>query len=230
MAKPSKKDPKIVKIGIGSPYDFFFEIAQPNLSRFLSDPSPVTAINAAWPLWHLHEWYYWERYPNGDNKKAFADNLIKNECPELGLFRDIADAAKHSRLDRDDVRVDAISIRTRGGAYGTAVYGEVVYGGSVTKLSIDVAGAAHDLCHAIGAAFRFWLGKVLPHHVKVPVAPDNLERSESMLDWCRERLGDERVRKWRWALLQGANAPHYIQRLAFLEADDADAFRRHFQV
>jgi hypothetical protein len=50
-----------------------------------------------------------------------------------------------------------------------------------------------------------------------------------MLDWCRERLGDERVRKWRWALLQGAKAPHYIQRLAFLEADDADAFRRHFQ-
>jgi N-methylhydantoinase A/oxoprolinase/acetone carboxylase beta subunit len=37
----------------------FFEIAQPNLDRFHSDPSPVTAINAAWPLWHLHEWYFW---------------------------------------------------------------------------------------------------------------------------------------------------------------------------
>ena len=62
------------------------------------------------------------------------------------------------------------------------------------------------------------------------MARGNLELSESMLGWCRERLGDESVRKWRWALLQGANAPHYIQRLAFLEADDEAAFRCHFRV
>jgi hypothetical protein len=61
---------KSVKIGIGSSYDFFFEIAQPNLDRFHSDPSPITAINAAWPLWHLHEWYYWEGHPNGIRRNA----------------------------------------------------------------------------------------------------------------------------------------------------------------
>ena len=104
---------KTVKIGIGSAYDFFFEVARPNIDRFLSDPSPVTAINVAWPLWHLHDWYYWESHPSGNDqgRKAFARELIKNECPELGWFRDIADAAKHLKLNRGSVSVDAILIR-----------------------------------------------------------------------------------------------------------------------
>jgi hypothetical protein len=156
----------------------------------------------------------------------FGKKLIKNECAELGWLRDIADAAKHLRLNRGNVRVDAISVRIGGGG----AYGELAFGESLRELSIEVAGVGHDLRHAIRAGARFWVGKVLPHHVELPMAPGSLEPSESMLDWCRERLGDEKVRKWRWALLQGANAPHYIQRLAFLEADDADAFRRHFQV
>jgi hypothetical protein len=83
----------------------------------------------------------------------------------------------------------------------------------------------------MSAAFRYWLGKVLPHPVEVRLSPPNMpECSEIMLNWCRDRLGDEGVRKWRWTLLQGANEPHYVQRLAFLEADDANAFRCRFQV
>ena len=85
-AKRSKKDPKIVKIGIGSTYDFLFEMAQPNLSRFRSDPSPITAINAVWPLWHLCDWYYSQRHPSEDKElDAFRNDLI-NECSELRLF------------------------------------------------------------------------------------------------------------------------------------------------
>jgi hypothetical protein len=70
---------KTVKIGIDSAYDFFFEIAQPNVNRFYSAPSPVTAINAAWPLWHLHEWYYWGKNPNGNEnqQRGFGKRLMK---------------------------------------------------------------------------------------------------------------------------------------------------------
>jgi hypothetical protein len=221
---------KTIKIGIGNSYDFFFEVAQPNINRFLSDPSPITAINASWPLWHVHEWYFWENYPKWTDKKAFGEEIIKKECPELGWFRDITDAAKHLKLNRKSVEVDAISIRMRGGSIGTAALGEGPIGASWKELSIVVAGAAHNLRHAIGVVSRFWLGKVLPHHVKVPMAPDNLERSESMRDWCRERLGDERCPRLKWAELQSANAPHYIQWFAFHEDSDAAAFRHDFQV
>jgi hypothetical protein len=221
---------KTVKIGINSAYDFFFEIAQPNINRFHGDPSPLTAINAAWPLWHLHEWYYWERHQSGSNdkRKKFGEELIKNECSELGLFRDIGDAAKHLRLSRKSVKVDAISIQIVGGLLGGAALGEVALGESRKELSMQVAGAAHDLRYAIGVVSRFWLGKVLPHHMTAAIAPDNLERAESMRDWCRKRLGNETCPRWKWAELQTANTPHFIQRFAFYEHSDAADFGRDF--
>jgi hypothetical protein len=101
-------------------------------------------------------------------------------------------------------------------------------GESKKEISIEVAGAAHDLRYAIGVVSLFWLGKVLPYHVKAPIAPDNLERSESMRDWCRARLGDERCPRLQWAELQSANAPDFIQLFAFYEGSDAADFRRDF--
>jgi len=102
---------------------------------------------------------------------------------------------------------------------------------SLTELLVDVGSATHDLSRVMDASFRYWLGKVLPHWVEFRLSSADLpDHSESMLDWCRERLGDERARKWRWALLQGANAPHYVQRFAFLQAIDAAAFKIRFQV
>lgn len=232
MSHRKRRDPKVVEIGIASPYDFFCQIVQPNLNRFHSDPSLITAINAAWPLWHLCDWYYWQCHPSEDKKfRTFAEERI-DECSELGLFRDIANAAKHSRLTWSNPRVDAIAFRKYvRGALGTDALGAVALGGEVaTELSIDVAGVSHDLRFAIAVVSRFWLGKVLPHCVEAPIAPDNLARAESMRDWCRARLGDEGSPRWKWAELQSANAPHYIQRLAFLKADDKAAFRSHFQV
>jgi hypothetical protein len=225
----------LVDIGIGSSYDFFFEIAWPNYRDFGRNPSPITAVNASWPFWHLHEWYFWERHPTASDtdRRKFVNQVLMNDCPELGWLRDIAEAGKHFRLSRKSppVRVRAISTREFGGPIGSAPIGSTPIAGSMMELLIDVGGATHDLPRVIGAVFEYWLGKILPHHVEFRLAQGELpERSESMLDWCRERLGDEMVRKWRWTLLQGANAPHYVQRLAFLEADDADAFRRHFQL
>jgi hypothetical protein len=103
--------------------------------------------------------------------------------------------------------------------------------GSGVELVVDVAGATHPLRRALGAAFRYWLGKVLSYHVEMRSSPDELpERSEGMLKWCRDRLGDKTARKPRWTLLQEANQPTYVQRFAFLEAKDKRAFKRHFQV
>ena len=227
----------LVHIGIGSSYDFFFEVAWPNYLAVERNPSPISALNAAWPFWHLHEWYFWEHHPSASNAdlRRYVDQVLFQDCPELGWLRDIAEAGKHFKLNRSTppVKVRAISVREEfSGTLGDAPLGAVpLGGGNGPELFVDVGGTTHKLQRAMGAAFRYWLGKVLAHHVEVRFSPGDLpERSESMLDWCRVRMGDERVRKWRWSLLQGANAPHYVQRLAFLEIDDADAFRCHFQL
>jgi hypothetical protein len=227
----------LVDIGIGSSYDFFFEVAWPNYREVGGNPPPISALNAAWPFWHLHEWYFWEHNPSASNDalRRYVDQVLLRDCPELGWLRDIAEAGKHFKLNRINPPVRVLAIWTReeyGGEIGGAPIGVVPLGaGSGPELFVDVGNATHKLQRAMGAAFSYWLGKVLPHHVEVRFSPGDLpERSESMLNWCRDRMGDERVRKWRWALLQGANAPKYLQRLAFLKVDDADAFKRQFQI
>ena len=101
--------------------------------------------------------------------------------------------------------------------------------GSGLEFFVELPGASHSLGHVMGAAWRYWLGKVLPHHIEIPLSPDEMPgRSQEILSWCRDRIGDETARKPRWTLLQGANQPHYVQRFGFLTAEDEQGFRRHF--
>jgi hypothetical protein len=228
----------LVDIGITTSYDFFFEVAWPNYREVGRNPSPISALNAAWSFWHLHEWYYWEHCSSAseEGRERYVHKVLLPDCPELCWLRDIAEAGKHFKLrekKKHPIRVRAISTREEfNGALGSAPLGTVPIGaGSGPELFVDVDGRTCKLQQAMGAAFTYWLGKVLPHQVVIRFSPDDLpQRSERMLDWCRARMGDESVSKWRWTLLQGANAPDYVQRLNFLEADDADAFRRDFQV
>jgi hypothetical protein len=88
----------LVDIGISTSYDYFFEVARPNHEEFTRRPSPRTAVNAAWPYWHLHEWYFWEHKP-APNLKQFEARVLR-ECSELGWLRDIAEAGKHYLLHR----------------------------------------------------------------------------------------------------------------------------------
>jgi hypothetical protein len=224
--------PALVDVGISSSYDFFFEVAWPNHQEVTRRPSPRSAINAAWPYWHLHEWYFWEHNPSASEKdrRLYIDNILLRDCPELGWLRDIAEAGKHVRLNRTNppVRVRGISTREEySGAIGCAPIGVTPIGsGGRLELVVDVGGVTHKLQHVLGAAFRYWLGKVLPHHVEISLPDD---RSESMLDWCRAHLGDESAREWLWAYF-GNNPPSYSRRLIFLEENTADAFRRQFNL
>lgn len=104
----------VVDVGIGSSYDFFFEIALPNYQEAEKNPSPRSALNAAWPFWHLHEWYFWENHPLAANRDLgrYVSQVLLRDCPEIEWLRDIAEAGKHFRLNRTDppVRVRSISV------------------------------------------------------------------------------------------------------------------------
>jgi hypothetical protein len=222
----------IVDIGIATSYDFFFEVAWPNYHNFAIAPSIVTAINASLALWHVRDWRFRERHPDGSRNElnSFTEGLLK-ECPELGWLRDIAESGKHLVLHRspDSVKARAMSTQQHGAGLGMGPISSAPVGSLVTELVIDVGDTTHNLHGVMLPVLTYWLGKVLPYHVEACLASDSLpKRAESMLDWCRERLGAESVRRQRWALLQGADARHFIQRFAFYERSDAADFMRDF--
>jgi hypothetical protein len=223
-----------VDIGIRTSYDFFFEVAWPNYHNFVTAPSIATAVNASMALWHMRDWRFRERQPDGSHPELTRyTNCALEKCPELGWLRDIAESGKHLVLHRSSasVKTRAMSAQQHGTGLGMGPISSAPIGSFVTELVIDVGGTTHNLHGVMLPVLTYWLGKVLPHDVEFSLAPDDLaERVESMIDWCRERLGDERTRKKKWTVLQGANAPHFIQRFAFLERDDAEAFKLRFGV
>ena len=144
----------------------------------------------------------------------------------MGWLRDIAEAGKHRRLHRTNPPIKVKSIRAHHhGGYRSGAIGEGAIGETVTELVVEVGGTTHDLRSVMGAAFRYWLGMLLPYPVEIRLAPDSRnELGERTLEWCRTNVGDEREPKWKWALLEGAGPPHYLQRLIFLEEQTANAF------
>ena len=108
----------VVDIGLGTAYDFFFEIASPNHREFARNPSArLAALNAAWPLWHMCEWYVWDHHPREAEirrtRDAYIDQNLLPECRELGWLRDIAEAGKHFKLGRDRVTITVRAISSR---------------------------------------------------------------------------------------------------------------------
>jgi hypothetical protein len=219
----------LVDIGISTAYDYFFELARPNHDHFIQQPSITTMLNAAWAYWHLHEWYFWDHNPVATNTDLdnFRATLL-DACPELGWLRDIAEAGKHFRLNRrkQHITVKAISTHQHGG-YGDAAVGELAFGETSTTLVAELDDARHDIRGVMHKAFLYWLGMLLPHIVEIRLMPDSVgEMSKCMLEWCRTHLGVEADRKWKWVFIQSAAPPHYIQKIAFLEAVSSDAFRQ----
>src|SRR4051794_2406496 len=111
---------KTVETEIKSSYDYFFEIARPNYREFVGSPSVRTALNTAWPLWHIHEWYFWEEKDKGNilvSRKKYGDKLTE-DYQDMHLVRDIAEAGKHLRLGREPIEVDRISHDILAGTLG----------------------------------------------------------------------------------------------------------------
>jgi hypothetical protein len=219
----------LIDLGIASAFDFFREVAWPNHVAFSRRPSSIAALNAAWAYWHLHEWHFWDHHPSTLSRKE-ADALVQEcrehivrDCPELGWLRDMTDASKHRRLRRR-VRVRSISTRTIGGPLGTAPIGTRPISATLAKIVVDADGVTHDLETVLEAASLYWLGTLLPYRVSVPQGPPEL--SESMLGWCRARLGSEQQGRWKWTLLQPTRSSDTPRQLAFREKADAEAFER----
>lgn len=108
---------KYVDFGIPDARTFFNLVVLPNVQQFEAAPSVQTALNAAWALWHMCEWYWHDLHP--DERLADFRQRVCGICPELQQLRDITDAAKHREVSRDSHAVKNVSTVTgRGGAGG----------------------------------------------------------------------------------------------------------------
>jgi hypothetical protein len=170
MPKPSlgKKPPAAVAqvdFGFTSATEFWDEIVIRAHTRFLGHESRQHAVEAAWAIWHLHEWLWHDKHPGGRTSgadyMAFRDGLL-NSCPELAWMRDITDAGKHRELGRGG-RETTAAARKR------SEKGEVPYrpssaeqGHTGAPLCIHVDGDDHDFADALERVIGWWRSHHFP--------------------------------------------------------------------
>jgi hypothetical protein len=125
------------------------------LARFFKEPSPLTAIQAAWPTWHVHEWVWHEKQKSLGSLLAFRQLLLK-DCPELGWVRDVTDASKHCGLENPHMNVG------KAAGTGRTVKGEIsdVFGSrSITHsdpLLLTVDGRDSEFAAVLRTAIGYW--------------------------------------------------------------------------
>jgi alkylation response protein AidB-like acyl-CoA dehydrogenase len=156
--------------GIPDARAFWDLVVLPDVEDFKSRPSEVRLwLHVAWSLWHLHDWLWHDKYPEMDtrdnqNYEKFKEELIA-QCPELRWLRDLADAAKHRGLGRDDVQVRQVAEKLgRGGAGGFDVVGPFAFGSGQPQRAITLrtGGTEHWLEDVIDKAVEFWRSHHFP--------------------------------------------------------------------
>jgi hypothetical protein len=133
---------------------FWLDVCVPSHSAFFARPSRLTAIQAAWPTWHVHEWLWHENHPGKNVDLKFRNKLI-TDCPQLGWLRDVTDASKHCGLGRTDITVDRVSgtgLKTTGeisDPLGSRLHTQS------DPLQLIVDGGSHNFDDVLRAAIRY---------------------------------------------------------------------------
>ena len=141
---------------------FFQNFVVPGIEDWRRDPVDVRlAMNLANSLNNLVE-YYWRVFATTDPDRVFHANSLKAFRTELSrrkediaLVRDIADAHKHLKLDREDREITNASQTTgQSVGYGQA-YGLCYGGGELLVVTLDDGQERYFSLVAEGA-YAFW--------------------------------------------------------------------------
>ena len=140
-------------------------IGFPAYQRFVAAPSWPTAMDAAVPAWHIHEWVWHELHPNTETRNnpdytKFLEKLFDDRS-ELAWVRDIADAAKHCGLGRPtNVQNVEPAVPPKPLIFGgmlIAVAGGNVLGVGGSPLIIElIDGNRHDVALVLKLVAEFW--------------------------------------------------------------------------
>jgi hypothetical protein len=138
---------------------FWLDVCRPSQEQFFKTPGRLTAIQAAWPTWHVHYWLWHEKNRGHETRnnpayKKFRDDL-EADCPELGWLSDVTDASKHCGLSRstDVGAVSGTGLHTEGQIFD--VFGNRPHTQS-DPLLLFVDGVPHNFADVLRAAIRYW--------------------------------------------------------------------------
>ena len=102
------------KAALTRPQQFWQTHAVPNVREFRKDVGDQRkAMNAALSAFHMHD-YVWKTYHDSAPAKVFhqtarpydfALHLIRKECSDFNLIRDLANAHKHMKLKQNPTRI-----------------------------------------------------------------------------------------------------------------------------
>jgi hypothetical protein len=172
---------KKINFGPTSARDYFSLHVMPANTQFLNISNHENAMSLAKALWDTVGWLWSDRHPGVGMQDqptavgAFYDDLFKG-CPDLKLFRDLAEAAKHGgELSRKSVKVTGISgCGSPGGtSFTSSPFGPMgerpsgPFGGMMVEstpectLRIDYEGGSRDMKEALTAAYGFLLAGFL---------------------------------------------------------------------
>jgi hypothetical protein len=168
---------KKINIGPTTASDYFGLHVVPANTRFLNISSHENAISLAKALWDTAGWLWSDRHPGVDRQDRKAKPIVEafdkdlfDRCPDLRLFRDLADGTKHGgELSRKSVVVTGISgCGSPGGTSFTSnPFGPTgerpsgPFGGMMVEstpectLRIEHAGGSRDMKEALATAFKF---------------------------------------------------------------------------
>ena len=120
---------------------------------------------AASSLWHIHEWFWYDKNPKTNSKgskdyKKFRREIVR-ECPELEWLQDLTNIGKHRALTRSPSSYVSIikqsGLMGRGGTGGYGVNAPMAYGSGQSQLLLYLQdGSAHWLADVCKGAFEYW--------------------------------------------------------------------------
>jgi hypothetical protein len=157
---------RYVEFGLPDAKSFFERIALPNVQAFEREGTIQSGLNAAWALWHLHDWRWHDLHPNTTQKPAPAfRQFLFQACPELEWLEVITNAAKHRGLNQPRA-VEVKSVPECVGRGGVGGYGcdsggygrgALAYGSGAPQLRVFLDnGSARWLGEIIQSAKHYW--------------------------------------------------------------------------
>ncbi len=157
-----------VDLSIPNAKAFWSIVVSPSVEAFRANATTYTALMAAWSLWHMLEWHWYDSHPDEDYRtspahKAF-DAIHTADCPDLRLLRDVAEASQHRVLGRKSVTVERLTP-----SRGHGVNAVVAYGSGVLPFYLYCDdGTSHWIGDVIDRATTFW-------ETRVPRSPKTAE-------------------------------------------------------
>jgi len=152
-----------VDLGIPDAKAFWTTVALPSVQAFRTGATTLTSLMAAWSLWHMNEWLWYDTHPGETARvsQAYKDFTAghTSACPDLLLLRDVAEASKHRALSRKGIAVDKVTPtlgRHGRGGYNVVDAVPVIGSGIPQHLLYCKDGTAFWIADVIERSAAYW--------------------------------------------------------------------------